>query len=73
MTTYLTLQVTILHETPKAYLVADPDDEEDSKGWLPKSQVRITDEDHYDGPGSIVDIEVPEWLVDDKELNELII
>lgn len=48
----------IIHETDKAYLLSDGTDE----FWMPKSQIK-SERDLGDGN---VELEIPEWLAEDK-------
>jgi len=52
-----TEDVTIEHETDKAYLVKD--NSTDSKFWLPKSQVKFNEETKQ--------FDIPKWLSDKLE------
>jgi hypothetical protein len=59
----VTLSVTLLHETPKAYFVHDGIKD----GWVPKSQVTLTESEIQKGEEIIYDLDIPEWLAEDKE------
>jgi hypothetical protein len=54
------ITVEIVKETDMAYLVKDGDVEV----WLPKSQIRGEE----DLQGGIVELIIPEWLAEEKDL-----
>lgn len=51
----LEIEVTMIRETAKAWLVA-PIEEEDNEQWVPKSQCRLLG----------TTLQIPEWLADEK-------
>ncbi len=53
----ITLKLAVQHETDKAVMVQNLNDE---KVWLPKSAIEIDEDDK--------EIQLPEWLAVDKEL-----
>lgn len=59
----------LLHHTEKAYLLAD---EEGEEYWIPKSQVQSIEYGDKitinERPAQEVEIEIPEWLAEDKGL-----
>jgi len=62
------VEITILHETDDAVLVTQDPDSEDTNiaKWVPKSQ--ITDSTDDMDIGAEIEIEIPVWLAEDKEL-----
>lgn len=56
----LTFAFEILHETDDAILV-----EKDPDIWLPKSKIEY---DETASTGDTIDVEVPEWLAEDRGL-----
>jgi len=61
----LTFKGRIIRQTDMAILFRADDWQEDGSDdtWLPKSQTSIVHE-----KGAEVEIEIPEWLADDKEM-----
>ena len=63
----VTVKLTVVHETPKAFLVFEPDDgitEADAlKVWVPKSQ--LTGVGHV-SKGDDMEVQLPKWLADEK-------
>lgn len=53
-------------ETGAAWLVSDGDDSDAVEAWLPKSQCKMVTQNPE--MGSVVEIEVPNWLADQKGL-----
>jgi hypothetical protein len=62
------ISATFLHETPASILVMPEGEHDDGESgvWLPKSQIHW-DEGDYER-GDSIELEVPRWLADDKEL-----
>lgn len=58
--TDLTLQLHV--ETAKAILVSD-DGDPDNAVWLPKSQIEFEKK-----KGNLVEVTMPQWLAEEKEL-----
>ena len=58
---YIEITVDIKHETERAYLISDGDNE----AWIPKSQLE-DDPEHVSG--ETYTIIIPEWLAQDKGL-----
>jgi hypothetical protein len=54
-------EMTFLRETDDAILVED----NFATYWLPKSQIDYTEDP---APGERIDIEIPEWLAEKKDL-----
>ena len=56
--------LTWIRETEKAICVNDA-----GVGdiWLPKSQIKYADHEEH-GEGEVLDIDIPEWLAEDKGL-----
>jgi len=59
---------TFLHETDKAILILQDGEIDDGKNgiWLPKSKI-IYDDNEY-ARGDEIEVEVPRWLVESKDL-----
>jgi len=61
----ITVSVEFITHTAGAVLVKDGDEE----AWIPKSKIE-NDEDDWDSLklGDILDLDIPEWLAEDKGL-----
>lgn len=58
--------VKIIRETESAWLVSDGDDSDAPEVWLPKSQ--CTMHPHHAKPGAVAEVELPNWLAEEKGL-----
>jgi hypothetical protein len=59
MSKFIEIDVEVIKETAKAFLVTDGDKEE----WMPKSQIKTTG---LLSPGGTYTIKIPEWLAKEK-------
>ena len=57
--------VTFIRSTKDAVLVRDGDKD---VVWLPKSQIEYDNDGGDPGTGTIIDVNVPEWLAEEKDL-----
>lgn len=57
------LDLHLHRETLGAFLVSENNDEEASKHWLPKSQVRVVSK-----ASRAIRLDIPEWLAKDRGL-----
>lgn len=62
------IAVVVVHETPRAYLVADADTDGSIEHWLPKSQTQIEWSKARTKRGRIATVTIPEWLAEEKGL-----
>ena len=60
-----TYTVRLVMETAQAWLVDDGEDSDAPQVWLPKSQRTFPRACHV---GKLVDVEVPNWLAEEKGL-----
>lgn len=62
------IAVIVVHETAKAYLVTEADDDK-QEYWLPKSQCEIVDwTNKHTKRGRVATASIPEWLAEEKGL-----
>lgn len=62
------VSVVVVHETPRAYLVTEADDDK-QEYWLPKSQCEIIDwTNNHTKRGRVATASIPEWLAEEKGL-----
>jgi len=62
-----TFELKYVHQTSDAILVHDDSQQEDL--WIPKSQIEYDFEEiDLASPGDIIELNIPEWLAEDKGL-----
>jgi len=62
-----TFELKYVHQTSNAILVHDDSQQEDL--WIPKSPIEYDfDEIDLASPGDIIELNIPEWLAEEKGL-----
>lgn len=62
------VNVVVVHETDRAYLVSDSDTDGSIEHWLPKSQTEIEWTKNRTKRGRIATVTIPGWLAEEKGL-----
>ena len=55
-----------IRDTDAALLFLPEDFEEGEEVWLPKSRIEYEDDDYE--RGDLIEVEIPNWLAEDKEI-----